>query len=108
MYHILRSSAPVLAVGAAYTVLLPSAFVSVSTTAMKSLPAHARLRIISAGAWHNMVLYALVYILGWSGVGSILLLLAGYRDVRAIGKVVLSVDEVRSLWYCPLVHPHVC
>ena len=42
-------------------VVLPAAFVSLSTTELDELGAWRRLKIFSAGVWHNLVLAAVAY-----------------------------------------------
>ena len=41
---------------------LPAAFVSLSTTELDELGAWRRLKIFSAGVWHNLVLAAVAYV----------------------------------------------
>ena len=41
---------------------LPAAFVSLSTSELEELGAWRRLKIFSAGVWHNLVLAAIAYI----------------------------------------------
>ena len=42
--------------------VLPAAFVSLSTTELEELGAWRRLKIFSAGVWHNLVLAAIAYV----------------------------------------------
>ena len=41
---------------------LPAAFVSLSTSELEELGAWRRLKIFSAGVWHNLVLAAIAYV----------------------------------------------
>lgn len=54
-----------------------------------------RLRIASAGAYHNLLVFAFLYLIGRTGFGNRLLAI-GYEDVSRLGKVVISVDDVRQ------------
>ena len=42
---------------------LPVAFVSLSTTELEEISAWRRLKIFSAGVWHNIVLSGIAYVL---------------------------------------------
>ncbi|KAF8602739.1 hypothetical protein BDV93DRAFT_557216 [Ceratobasidium sp. AG-I] len=63
---------PVLSVGLGLTVCLPSAFVSLGSAAFDRLSSLSRMRIATAGAYHNIVLWLLIAFLGWSGLGQFL------------------------------------
>jgi hypothetical protein len=60
---------------------------------MSRLPATGRLRIASAGAYHNILIFAIVSLLGRARFGNRLLAI-GYEDVSRLGKVVISIDDV--------------
>lgn len=60
-----REDVPVLSVGLGLTVLLPSAFVSLGSAAFDMLPTASRMRIATAGAYHNILLWLLIGFLGW-------------------------------------------
>ncbi|KZT64798.1 hypothetical protein DAEQUDRAFT_769369 [Daedalea quercina L-15889] len=76
---------PVITVGLSINVIIPSAFVALSHGALRELPAPARLRIASSGAFHNLVLYLLFSALARAPI-------PGYRDVSAWGRVVARVQ----------------
>ena len=59
------------------------------------------MRIISAGAFHNLVLWLVLASASWLGVGTLFWSCLGYQDVSAYGRVVLAVEEVR---FCSLIN----
>ena len=63
---------------------------------MENLSPRARLRVISAGAFHNLVLWVTLVGISWLGLGSLIWSFLGYTDVRGLGKVVVDVNEVRD------------
>lgn len=62
---------------------------------MLRLPAMGRLRIASAGAYHNILIFVIVLLLERTGFGSTMLSI-GYEDISQLGKVVISIDSVRQ------------
>ena len=62
---------------------------------MSRLPATGRLRIASAGAYHNILIFAILSLLGRTTFGNRVLAI-GYEDVSRLGKVVISIDSVRQ------------
>ena len=72
--------------------MIPSAFTSLSPS-LKSLKPSARMRIVAAGAWHNLLFYGLIYVLR-SGYFDEAWSMFGWEDASDLGKVVLSVDSV--------------
>ena len=90
-----RDGVPLTSAGASLLVLLPSAFVSISSGTMLRLPAMGRLRIASAGAYHNILIFVIVLLLERTGFGSTMLSI-GYEDISQLGKVVISIDSVRQ------------
>ena len=85
-----REDVPVMSVGLSITVVFPSAFVALSQGALRELSAPARLRVASAGAFHNLLLYLLFSVLARAPLLSVL----GYRDVSAWGRVVSRIQPV--------------
>ncbi|KAF5366299.1 hypothetical protein D9758_005736 [Tetrapyrgos nigripes] len=93
-------SVPMLSAGISLTVIIPSAFVSFSSVFLENLKPPDRARIIAAGPWHNLVFW--VFLLGiarianvfngTTGLGSVVTGLL-WQDVRALGRVVVDVDE---------------
>ena len=79
-----------MSVGLSVTIVFPSAFVALSQGALRELPAPARLRIASAGAFHNLLLYLLFSVLARMPLPSVL----GYRDVSSWGRVISRIQPV--------------
>ena len=96
MDHLLRLLArdgvPLRSVGASLMVILPSAFVSLSPM-LQELSAIKRMRVISAGAWHNVVLCLAMYLLAFVP-GQHFWNLVGYDDIGSRGVVVHGIDSV--------------
>ena len=88
---------PLLSVGAAFTVAVPSAFVSLSSTTMQTLSTRARLRIISAGTTHNLILWVFLAALSSTAISSFLWSILGYVDVGHYARVISAVDVVSCL-----------
>ncbi len=88
-------SVPLLSVGASLAVLIPSAFVSLSSAAVQNLPPGARLRIISAGAFHNLLFWVLLVVLSGSNVAKAIWGCAGYQYIGGYGRSVVDVSPVR-------------
>ncbi|KIM76861.1 hypothetical protein PILCRDRAFT_825840 [Piloderma croceum F 1598] len=97
---------PLIATGLSLTLILPSAFVTFpsppntlssagDTQKQKSL---ARMRLVAAGAWHNLVFWGVLLFFtwacqGWSGGWGYV----GYKDMSGKGRVVLGFDEDSQL-----------
>ena len=96
MLQYARESVSLSSAGVGLTVLLPSAFVAFPTGETEALPHRPRLRIITAGAFHNIAFWLFLGAVAWARIWDAVWPLVGYRDVRAYGRVVVSVDEVRS------------
>ncbi|KAF8310976.1 hypothetical protein DL93DRAFT_1543186 [Clavulina sp. PMI_390] len=60
---------PLVSAGIAIHWILPSAFVSLSSSALEKLPPWPRIRIATSGAWHNIVFWALLWLLGAFSLG---------------------------------------
>ena len=102
IHSISRDSIPLLSTGFSLTVILPSAFVSLSSGALSTLTPRTRARVACAGAWHNLVLYALFALVARTGYVGTFWSLIGYEDVGQFGRVVLGTDLVScaSDWLC--------
>ncbi|EPQ51547.1 hypothetical protein GLOTRDRAFT_140954 [Gloeophyllum trabeum ATCC 11539] len=87
----------VLSVGASLYVVLPSAFVKLSSSNMELLSPRPRLRIIAAGAFHNLLTWFLLTMLVSSGLGRTLWTLVGYRDVSTYAVGVTGVEDGSDL-----------
>ncbi|KAG6878462.1 hypothetical protein C0993_006302 [Termitomyces sp. T159_Od127] len=61
--------------------------------ALDSLVPRARARVVAAGPFHNLLLWGILVAVGYTHVGSIFWFV-GYRDVSALGRVVVRVDTV--------------
>ena len=90
-----RDNVPLTSAGASLLVLIPSAFVSISSGTMSRLPAMGRLRVASAGAYHNILFFATILLLERTRFGNRMLAI-GYEDISRLGKVVISIDSVRQ------------
>ncbi|TFY64832.1 hypothetical protein EVJ58_g2350 [Rhodofomes roseus] len=94
---------PVLSVGLSLSIVIPSAFVALSRGAVRELPAPARLRVASSGAFHNIVLYLIFSGITHAHIDRAFLGALGYRDVSAWGRVVSHVQPGSPLeGYLPL------
>ncbi|KAG6833021.1 hypothetical protein H0H87_012279 [Tephrocybe sp. NHM501043] len=93
---------PLLSAGLSFTLFVPSAFVTFPTATLDTLPPRARARIISAGAFHNILLWLFLLLLASTRLPSLLWSLA-YKDVAHAGRVVVAVDDDSPLYaYLPL------
>ena len=63
---------------------------------LQNLPVRARLRVISAGATHNLCFWFLLAFLSSAALGPSLWYLAGYDSVGHYARVISSVDVVRD------------
>ncbi|CCM06296.1 uncharacterized protein FIBRA_08547 [Fibroporia radiculosa] len=86
-------SVPLLSTGFSLTLVFPSAFVGLSAPATAALPPPARMRLASAGAFHNLVLCAVLAAAAALRTGHALWPLLGYTDVSTWGRVVVGVDQ---------------
>ncbi|EJD07925.1 uncharacterized protein FOMMEDRAFT_144109 [Fomitiporia mediterranea MF3/22] len=89
---------PLQAVGASLTVVLPSAFVSFSSSMDSMALETSRLRVIASGAWHNFLLWGTIYLASFMNFSSLWSAL-GYRDASDFGLVVLEIEEGSPLTY---------
>ena len=88
-------SVPLLFSGASFTFIIPSAFVTLSASALTELTPRRRLRIIAAGPFHNILLWCILLTVKQTGLGSVIWTV-GYRNLGPIGKIVLRVDHVSN------------
>ena len=99
--YVLRDTIPVDSVGIALTVILPTAFVAFS-----GIPSDkdkkSQLRVIAAGAWHNLLTWALLYLFIWSGIERTWTFI-GYHDISDRGVAVVDVESVCSHIYDTLL-----
>lgn len=98
-----RDAVTLHSVGVSLTLVLPSAFVSLSPS-LSTYSAPTKLRIIAAGAWHNLVLCAMIWSASFFGAGK-LWTRVGWKDVSDIGVVVLRVEPVSNLYLFSLHSP---
>jgi S2P endopeptidase len=91
---LLSVAIPLHSVGAYMTVAIPAAFVTLSSDTMGSIAPRNKLRVIAAGAFHNLLFYVLLFGMSWIGLGAALLALGGFKDVSSVGLAVNAVEEV--------------
>ncbi|KAK0496973.1 hypothetical protein EDD18DRAFT_1073531 [Armillaria luteobubalina] len=90
-------SVPINSVGAALTLVLPSAFVTFPGSYLEALKPVSRARIIAAGPWHNAVFWVVLVFLGWLRLSYYGLTLFAYGDISGLGRVVLDVESGTAL-----------
>ncbi|KAJ1310561.1 hypothetical protein OPQ81_007290 [Rhizoctonia solani] len=98
---------PIHSVGLGLFVCLPSAFVSLGSAAFDRLPPMPRMRIATAGAYHNLTLWVIIGMLGWSGISEFMCQgwigwgtsLGPYRSVDDLGVTIRSVEQDSDLSY---------
>ncbi|CEL54538.1 Membrane-bound transcription factor site-2 protease OS=Cricetulus griseus GN=MBTPS2 PE=2 SV=1 [Rhizoctonia solani AG-1 IB] len=100
-------SVPIHSVGLGLFVCLPSAFVSLGSAAFDKLSPAPRMRIATAGAYHNLVLWFMIAMLGWSHIADIMnqgwtgwgTPLGPYKSVDDLGVAIRSVEQDSDLSY---------
>ena len=86
--------------GISLTVVIPSAFVSLSSSSLSLLSPRSRLRIACAGAWHNLLLWLVLAFVSWTHFEQLVWHMAGWKDVSDHGRSVIEVDFVSlSVWW---------
>ncbi|KAI0354020.1 hypothetical protein OH77DRAFT_1426424 [Trametes cingulata] len=90
-------SLPLTSAGLGFTIILPSAFVAFPTEETESLPPRSRVRLISAGAFHNIMFWLALGALAWLRSSDLVWPALGYRNVSRYGRVVVAVDEASPL-----------
>lgn len=63
---------------------------------MEVLKPRAKIRVIAAGPFHNLIFWIILWGGAWVGLGGGLGYILGYEDVRGRGRVVMHVDQVRA------------
>ncbi|KAI9068996.1 hypothetical protein FKP32DRAFT_1671751 [Trametes sanguinea] len=91
-------SIPLTSAGLGLTVILPSAFVAFPAEETESLPPRSRIRLISAGAFHNLAFWLVLGLAAWLRTSVIVWPMLGYRDVSQYGRAVVDVDEHSPLY----------
>ncbi|KAI0084668.1 hypothetical protein BDY19DRAFT_970529 [Irpex rosettiformis] len=86
-------SVPLTSIGASLSLIIPSAFVGLPSAPVQALPPKGKLRLISSGAWHNLVFWLFLYMVAYMRIGSFILRSVGYTDVGRWGRVVVGVHE---------------
>ena len=89
-----REALPMTAAGASFTVCIPAAFVTFSSSGTNNLRRMARARVIAAGPLHNFAFWCLLALLIHLGISNLPILIAGYQNVSALGKVIVDVKNV--------------
>lgn len=90
---------PVSEVGFSFTVFIPAAFVALPIGSFDGLPLRARRRIVTAGAFHNFICWVGMAISERVRLARLAYSLIGYRDVTSLGRVVIDVDPVCSIFW---------
>ncbi|KAK0228990.1 hypothetical protein IW262DRAFT_1265153 [Armillaria fumosa] len=90
-------SVPINSIGAALTLVIPSAFVTFPGSYLETLKPVSRARIIAAGPWHNAVFWVVLVFLGWLRLSYYGLTLFAYEDISGLGRVVLDVESGTAL-----------
>ncbi|KAI8973161.1 hypothetical protein BD414DRAFT_468867 [Trametes punicea] len=90
-------SVPLASAGLGLTVILPSAFVAFPSEETDSLPRRSRVRLISAGAFHNLMLWLAFGVAASIRTHELVWPILGYHDVSAYGRAVVKVDESSPL-----------
>ncbi|KAH9896548.1 hypothetical protein C8Q73DRAFT_686015 [Cubamyces lactineus] len=91
-------SVPLTLAGFGLTVVLPSAFVAFPSDETEALPSRARVRLISAGAFHNLMFWLALGFASWLGTSRIIWATIGYYDVSPYGRVIVGVDQESPLY----------
>ncbi|CAL1710715.1 unnamed protein product [Somion occarium] len=96
-------SIPILSCGLTLTLIVPAAFVSLPSHAVKRCSPRSRLRIISSGPFHNLVLWAAIALWTVLGIDRIFWSLAGYQYVGHFGRAIVNINTESSLHqYLPI------
>lgn len=93
-----RNNVQLLSAGFAVHLIVPSAFVSISSKSLASLRHLPRLRIATAGALHNIGLWLVITCFILRIDGSPFWNILGWQDVSRQGVVVRSVDRESPLY----------
>ncbi|KAI0325561.1 hypothetical protein GY45DRAFT_1330103 [Cubamyces sp. BRFM 1775] len=91
-------SVPLTLAGLGFTVILPSAFVAFPSDETETLPLRARIRLISAGAFHNLMFWLALGFASWLGTSHFVWATLGYHDISPYGRVVVGVDQDSPLY----------
>ena len=78
--------------------VIPTAFVSLSTPMFRQLRTLAKARVVSAGPFHNLVMWGFLVALR-TVVPMALLTSVFYEDVSKEGVIVVNVDQVSSPFF---------
>jgi S2P endopeptidase len=97
-YGWFRDSVPLLSTGASVLILLPSAFVSLSSSAVDALEPFSRLRIVAAGPFHNLIFWCVLVAATKVGIGSVIWSIP-YIDISSRGRVAVTVDQVGAFLF---------
>lgn len=76
--------------------VLPAAFVALDSEDMLSATAETRLRVIAAGAFHNLLTFLVLVLCSRSAFGNNLLSILGYADISQIGVAVVSLEAASA------------
>ncbi|KAI0338311.1 hypothetical protein BDW22DRAFT_1382221, partial [Trametopsis cervina] len=90
-------SVPLTYIGVSLSLVIPSAFVSLPAAPVHALPVPSRLRIISSGAFHNLIFWGLLSISSTFDLGHLVWTNIGYADISHYGRVVVAVHQSSPL-----------
>ncbi|TFK24087.1 hypothetical protein FA15DRAFT_704849 [Coprinopsis marcescibilis] len=88
---------PMMSSGATLMLVIPAAFVALSTASMSSLEKQGQARIIAAGPFHNIVFWVVLVVSRLSGLDD-LMTSVWYKDISAVGRSVMSVEAESPLY----------
>ena len=96
----LREALHMTTAGASFTVCIPAAFVTFSSSGTNNLRRGARARIIAAGPFHNFAVWCILALLIRFGITNFSLIISGYKNVSTMGKAIVDVKTVGSYGLC--------
>lgn len=91
---------PLLSCGLSFIVCIPTAFVSLSESAVQRATPRSRARVLAAGCFHNFILWTVFSLVSQIGVLATFGSLIGYKDISNVGKGVINVDPVGFVLLC--------
>ncbi|PFH51652.1 hypothetical protein AMATHDRAFT_120336, partial [Amanita thiersii Skay4041] len=93
---------PIQSVGVSLTLIFPSASVAFATRFLDAASSRSRSIIISAGPFHNLIFWFLLYLFATLNLHQSFWKYTGYRDVTKLARVVMEVEHATPLEF---LHP---